>query len=139
MNEAISNKAADVEEQQGKAVEERLLQKEYKVVHKECKATIYEILYTDICGVLTVRGEISKYSKKVKPDDIQDCEFGDLEPGPCSVTCDDMCDPADMSKCVGGMTKLTREIVSQKNEFGHKCPKFVRQQVWSSQMSCQLW
>lgn len=123
MNEATAQKSADVEEQRAKSDEERLLQKEYKSVRKECRATIYEILYTDICGVLTVRGEISKYSKEVKPDDIQDCEFGDLEPGPCSVTCDDSCHPHDMSKCVGGVTILKREIVSQKNKYGHKCPK----------------
>merc|ERR1719240_2345524 len=99
MNEAISNKAADVEEQQGKAVEERLLQKEYKVVHKECKATIYEILYTDICGVLTVRGEISKYSKVVKPNDIQDCEVSEFVPTKCSVDCDDKCEGAKTPNC----------------------------------------
>lgn len=123
MNEAISDKSADVEEQRGKGAEERLLQKEFKEVQKECKATIYEILYTDICGVLTVRGEISKFSKEVPPDKIQDCEFGDLEPGPCSITCDDNCSPHNMMNCVGGTTLLTREVVQQKNKYGHKCPK----------------
>merc|ERR1719265_1407753 len=95
----------------------------YKAVRKECRATIYEILYTDICGVLTVRGEVSKFSKEVTPDDIQDCEFGELEPGPCSVTCDDRCDPLNMMNCVGGTTMLTREVITQANEHGHKCPK----------------
>jgi hypothetical protein len=82
LNEALSNKAADVEEQNAKAAEERLLQKEFDEVWGECKATIYEILYTDIGGVLVVRGEVSKFSKDVPPNAIQDCEFSDLEPGP---------------------------------------------------------
>jgi len=127
MNEAIADKAADVEEQQEKAYEEYLLQKEWLIVDKECRETIYEILYTDICGVLTVRGEVSKFSKKVPPNDIQDCEFGDLEPGPCSVSCDDRCDPKDMSMCVGGVTTLTREIITKANEYGHACPKLTYQ------------
>jgi len=125
MNEAIADKAADVEEQQEKAEEEWLLQREWLIVDKECKATIYEILYTDICGVLTVRGEVSKFSKEVKPNDIQDCEFGELEPGPCSVSCDDRCEPKDMSKCVGGITTLTREIITKANKYGHACPKLT--------------
>jgi len=127
MNEAIADKAADVEEQQEKAEEEYILQKEWLIVDKECRETIYEILYTDICGVLTVRGEVSKFSKEVPPNDIQDCEFGDLEPGPCSVECDDRCMPKDMSQCVGGITTLTREIIMKQNEFGHACPKLTYQ------------
>jgi len=127
MNEAIADKAADVEEQTEKAEEEYLLQREWLIVDKECRETIYEILYTDICGVLTVRGEVSKFSKDVPPNAIEDCEFGDLEPGPCSVSCDDRCDPKDMTFCVGGVTTLTREIIAKNNSFGHACPKLTYQ------------
>merc|ERR1719316_814103 len=47
--EATGNKNADIEEQTSKVEEERLIEKEFKEVWGECQATIYEILYTNIC------------------------------------------------------------------------------------------
>jgi hypothetical protein len=55
----------------------------------ECVATIEEILFTRICGVKKVRGEVAEHSDKVKPEDIQDCITTPLTPGPCTVPCDD--------------------------------------------------
>merc|ERR1719316_453224 len=89
--EATGSKNADVEEQAAKQEELRLNEAEFKEVWGECKATIYEILYTNICGVMTVRGEVAKFSKEVTPNDIVDCEVSDFTPELCSVTCDDKC------------------------------------------------
>merc|ERR1719159_902914 len=74
LSEAIGNKQADTQESAKKNEEHRLLEHQYKQVWGECIAVISEILFTDICGVKTVRGEVAKESKEVPPEAIVDCE-----------------------------------------------------------------
>lgn len=124
MSGATSEKASVGEDQKGKQEEQRILNKEFKNVWGECKQTIYEILFTNICGVRQVRGEISKKSTRVPPDAITDCEVSDWVPKECTKTCDDSCalkKPGDDDVC-GGTQELAREIVQKPNEYGAKCP-----------------
>lgn len=123
LSEANGQKLVAVQEQDDKNKARLLLEQEFAERWGECQAEIYEIMYTDICGVLTVRGEISLQSKKVPPNEIVDCDFGEFEPAPCSLTCDDTCNPHGGTAKCGGVQVLTREIIIQPNEFGHKCPK----------------
>lgn len=131
---ATSETSTIQEEQKVKQDELRILKKEKKNVMGECKQTIYEILYTNICGVKKVRGEISKKSALVKPDQIVDCEVSEWIPQECSKKCDDSCSkvssspspspspsPSSSSPC-GGIKLLTRTIVQKPNEYGAKCP-----------------
>merc|ERR1719161_1894240 len=124
LSEANGQKLVAVQEQDDKNKARLLLEKEFAERWGECQAQIYEIMYTDICGVLTVRGEIALQSKKVPPNKIVDCDFGEFEAAPCSNTCDDSCDPHGGTPNCGGTQILTREIIIQPNEFGHKCPKW---------------
>lgn len=153
---ATSEKAGVGEEQKSKMEEQRILNQEYKDVWGECKATIYEILYTNICGVKQVRGEISKKSKAVPPDQIIDCEVSDWVPEKCTKTCDDACDapppegpptsgpgpsPAPASflqqaPC-GGTQLLKREIVTKPNQYGAKCPTLNVSKV-CGQVACPV-
>jgi len=123
--EATANKNADLEEQAKKDEEFRLLELEYKEVWGECVAVISEILFTDICGVKTVRGEVAKFSKDVPPEKIVDCEVSDFIPLKCSVECDDECDPHGSTPNCGGMTTLVRQVIQDRNEFGLKCPQLT--------------
>jgi hypothetical protein len=121
--EATGNKQADLEEQSKKDEEHYLLEKEYKIVWGECVEVISEILFTDICGVKTVRGTVAKESKEVPPEAITDCEVSDFIPTKCSVECDDECDPHGKTPTCGGMLTLQRKVIQKENEFGTKCPE----------------
>lgn len=126
--EAISMSNSDVEEQSAKQKELRFLVKQFNAVWGECKRAISEIVFTDICGVKKVRGDISKKSTKVGcaecKDQITDCEVDEWTPGLCSVECDDLCKKdgtkPDGSVC-GGTQVLNRKVVVENNEYGVKC------------------
>lgn len=140
--EASSNNAADSEEQVKKEQEDRRVEKEYSKVWGECQATIKEILFTKICGVKSVRGELHKKSAEVKPTDIIDSEVGDWIAGECTVPCDD--------ELVGGTQLMTREVIQKKNDNGIKlpslqetikcgqfpCPIDCKQSPWDSYSTC---
>merc|ERR1719265_2372542 len=123
LSEATANKNADLEEMAKKEEEFRLLEKEYKEVWGECVAVISEILFTDICGVKQVRGEIAKFSKEVPPEKITDCVVSDFLPTDCSVPCDNKCDPHGSTPTCGGWLTLERKIIQDRNEFGITCPQ----------------
>lgn len=142
LSEATGNQQADRSESTEKATENRLLEAEFKEKWGECQATLYEILYTDICGVLTVRGEVSKYSKKVPPQEIVDCEVSDFREGECMrygkpLPCDNKCDPHGKTPNCGGIKELFRDILTTNNEYGVKCPvlKYNRK---CNQMKCPV-
>jgi len=123
--EATANKNADLEETAKKDEEFMLLEKEYKEVWGECVAVISEILFTDICGVKTVRGEVAKFSKEVPPEKIVDCVVSDFIPTECSVPCDNSCDPHGGTPTCGGWQELQRKVIQDKNEFGLNCPRLT--------------
>jgi len=148
-NEAMGHKLEDQSEQADKAKEKKILHEEFEEYWGECQATIYEIMYTDICGVLTVRGIISTYSKDVPPKKIQDCEVSEFQSGECKrdgqpVPCDDLCErdgtrktPSGQVEQCGGVQTLTREIITAPNEFGMICPKLEYTRV-CNQLKCPV-
>lgn len=126
--EATGEKNGATEEQAGKDKELRALDAKFKEVWGLCKQQISEIMFTDICGVLVVRGEVMKFSKVVGckecKDQIVDCEVDDWIPELCSVPCDNDC-TADGTKkdgtLCGGTQVLNRKVVVKNNKFGIKC------------------
>jgi len=115
--EATAQRNADSDEQLQKQGEMRDVEAQFAEVWGECMEKIHELLFTGICAVKTVRGEVAKHSKDVPPEKILDCEVGDFIAGPCSKPCDD--------DLVGGVQDLKREVISINNEFGMVCPKLV--------------
>eukprot|EP00929_Paragymnodinium_shiwhaense_P099365 TRINITY_DN609_c0_g1_i1.p1 TRINITY_DN609_c0_g1~~TRINITY_DN609_c0_g1_i1.p1 ORF type:complete len:1079 (-),score=306.41 TRINITY_DN609_c0_g1_i1:261-3497(-) len=113
MAEATSSKAAITEEQ-------KLKQKEYSEVGElhfqqsnNCKAAIREMLYTEICGITSVRNAIIKEHLEDAPKPV-DCAVSDWVAGECSSPCDE--------KLAGGKQTLTREILVESSERGTVCP-----------------
>merc|ERR1712196_127335 len=74
LNEATGRRNQVTEEQAGKDDEKDEVSKEFKKVWGNCKATLNKLIYTKMCGVRIVRGDISSKGKKFKPSDIKDCE-----------------------------------------------------------------
>eukprot|EP00747_Dinoflagellata_sp_TGD_P036150 gnl/TRDRNA2_/TRDRNA2_138301_c1_seq1.p1 gnl/TRDRNA2_/TRDRNA2_138301_c1~~gnl/TRDRNA2_/TRDRNA2_138301_c1_seq1.p1 ORF type:complete len:680 (+),score=171.14 gnl/TRDRNA2_/TRDRNA2_138301_c1_seq1:2-2041(+) len=113
--EATSNKATESDEQTQKQLESQALQKEYKKTMAACKARKEYILWTEICGVIKVRGEVLKQgSDEQKEADVTDCDVGEWIPGECSVPCD--------NSMKGGKERLTREVLTKNTKYGHACP-----------------
>jgi hypothetical protein len=149
-NEAMGHKMSDLSEQSDKNKERIILHEEFEEFWGECQATIYEIMYTDICGVLTVRGIIATHSKEVPPKEIGDCEVSEFQSGECKreglpVPCDDLCQRdgkrqipggGGLEEC-GGVQTLTREIITAPNDFGMKCPKLEYTRV-CNQIKCPV-
>jgi protein required for attachment to host cells/uncharacterized protein YegL len=148
-NEAMGHKMSDLSEQADKNKERIILHEEFEEYWGECQDTIYEIMYTDICGVLTVRGIIATHSKEVPPKKIGDCEVSEFQSGECQrnghpVPCDDLCErdgtrklPGGGVEQCGGVQTLTREIITAPNEFGMKCPKLEYTRV-CNQLKCPV-
>ena len=71
---------------------------------------------------------------KVKPID---CKVGVWAPGACSVECDGTCIYDDSDNVCGGVQTLTREVDTQPNEFGVKCPALTNQ-LFCNQIKCPV-
>eukprot|EP00747_Dinoflagellata_sp_TGD_P133924 gnl/TRDRNA2_/TRDRNA2_175267_c2_seq29.p1 gnl/TRDRNA2_/TRDRNA2_175267_c2~~gnl/TRDRNA2_/TRDRNA2_175267_c2_seq29.p1 ORF type:complete len:646 (-),score=175.60 gnl/TRDRNA2_/TRDRNA2_175267_c2_seq29:60-1721(-) len=113
--EATSSKATETDEQTQKVLEKQALSKEYRKVMAECRQRKRYILWTEVCGVIKVRGEVLKEgSAEQKEASATDCEVGNWIPGECSSPCD-----PDMK---GGMQTLTREVITINTKYGHPCP-----------------
>eukprot|EP00747_Dinoflagellata_sp_TGD_P154141 gnl/TRDRNA2_/TRDRNA2_177468_c6_seq6.p1 gnl/TRDRNA2_/TRDRNA2_177468_c6~~gnl/TRDRNA2_/TRDRNA2_177468_c6_seq6.p1 ORF type:complete len:667 (-),score=193.81 gnl/TRDRNA2_/TRDRNA2_177468_c6_seq6:222-2000(-) len=112
--EATSGKASATDEQTKKQQEEATLQKEYDETSAKCKKDMQYILFTEICGVIKVRGEVLKQgSDEQKNAPATDCELSKWVPGECSSPCD--------PKMKGGMQTLTREVITINTKYGHPC------------------
>merc|ERR1719160_700907 len=85
LTEATGSLNTDTEEQSERQSEKLMIEKEYEEVHGECEAVLHEILFTNICGVKTVRGEIAKFSTQYGPTAILDCVVTDWIPQECSI------------------------------------------------------
>eukprot|EP00747_Dinoflagellata_sp_TGD_P155957 gnl/TRDRNA2_/TRDRNA2_177627_c6_seq1.p1 gnl/TRDRNA2_/TRDRNA2_177627_c6~~gnl/TRDRNA2_/TRDRNA2_177627_c6_seq1.p1 ORF type:complete len:985 (+),score=236.36 gnl/TRDRNA2_/TRDRNA2_177627_c6_seq1:181-3135(+) len=113
--EATSTKATETDEQTQKVLEKEALEKEYKEYMNECKHRKQYIFWTEICGVIRVRGEVLKQgSEEQKTAPATDCELSKWVPGECSSPCD--------PKMKGGMQTLTREVITINTKYGHPCP-----------------
>merc|ERR1719420_66050 len=75
--EATSSKATETDEQTQKQLEKAALEKEYRTVMAECRARKRYIFWTEVCGVIKVRGEVLKQgSDDQKAAPATDCELG---------------------------------------------------------------
>merc|ERR1719203_535164 len=119
--ETIGSIQEDSQERTEKQEQYRELEKVYRKKMAECKMTIEEILYTNICAVRQVRDKLMSYSTETPPEKINDCDVEDWTPEDCSVICDDECPNSDPYKC-GGWQVLSRRIVGAPNSFGIQCP-----------------
>jgi uncharacterized protein YegL len=133
LTEATGSLNTNTEEQAERQAEKLMIEKEYEEVHGECVAVLHEILFTNICGVKTVRGEIAKFSTQYGPTDILDCVVTDWIPQECSVECIDqvLCQGADPAtgklpdpSCAGGQQNMTRNVVQNKT-LGAECPALM--------------
>lgn len=135
--EATANMNGLQEELNQKEEEARDLESEYKHHQKECHKRITEILYTDICGVRSVRTSILDKSATTKPDKVVDCEFSDWEPGECSKSCDDNCPHSSNGMPCGGIQTLTRDVIQKNNDLGVPCPA-MEYRATCNQVKCPV-
>jgi len=126
LTEATGALNANTEEQTERVAEKTMIEKEYQEVHGECVAVLHDILFTKICGVKVVRGEISKFSSAYGPTDILDCEVSDWIPQECSEQCvPEDCVPVEGGyQCDGGVQNMTRNVVQNKT-LGANCPALL--------------
>jgi len=132
LSEATGSLNTNTEEQSESIESKKMLSEEYRKVWGDCKEILHEILFTNICGTKTVRGEISKFSTEYGPTDILDCEVSDWIGEECSIECIDqvLCDGADPGKplphpsCAGGVQNMTRLVVQNKT-LGSECPALI--------------
>jgi hypothetical protein len=122
---------AHTEEQTESQASKDELTKEYDEFMGECRAVLHEIQFTKICGTMTVRGEIAKFSETYGPTDIHDCVVTDWIPQECTIECIDqvLCDGAEEGKlphpsCAGGTQNMTRNVV-QNESLGAACPALL--------------
>jgi len=115
LGDATAQATAVGEEQVKFEKEERRLTREGERIKAECKEAIHEIVFTKMCGVLNVRGNLLKdKASKIKPMDVKDCQVADWIPQACSKVCDDSLE--------GGVQVMTREIIQRNNDYGVTCP-----------------
>jgi len=133
LTEATGSLNTNTEEQAERQAEKLMLENEYEEVHGECEAVLHEILFTNICGVKTVRGEIAKFSSVYGPTDVLDCVVTDWIPQECTIECVDqvLCEGAVPGKlpdpsCAGGVQNMTRNVVQNKT-LGAECPALILQ------------
>jgi uncharacterized protein YegL len=122
--ETISNIQEDSQEKTEKTEQYHELEAAYTKKMGECKVTMEEILYTNICAVRKIRDSLLEESEVSPPEKIDDCDVEDWTPGDCSVDCDDTCPQDDPYKC-GGWQTLTRGVVTEPNEYGIQCPALM--------------
>jgi uncharacterized protein YegL len=119
--EARANMAADRAELKEKYHQKEKLDKQYYAYMALCKKRIAWILGQDMCAIKTVRNAVLENSTDCPSSKIQDCVMDSWVPEPCSVSCDDTCDPAQPFKC-GGWQLMIRKPVVPNDDCGIKCP-----------------
>jgi len=124
--ESTSTMSTEVEAQTQKQAQSETLEKVYKNTMRECKATVKQILFTEMCGIVKVRNAIME---EVGMELATDCEVSDWVPGQCSVPCDD--------KLIGGNMTLTRQIITMNNENGAACP-ILSMEIPCNQIRCPI-
>jgi len=132
----VSGSSATQQEMRQKEEEQRQIGDERRHGMTECKKSIEEILYKDVCALVTVRNAVLKTSTVSPPEKIVDCEVGDWAPGECSKTCDNTCPQPNPWEC-GGIQEFTREEIVAPNEFGARCPSLMRKRR-CNQVKCPV-
>jgi hypothetical protein len=120
--EARGNLANDREELSQKYTQKETLDLQYVKFMAACKKRIDWIFYQDMCAIKIVRNAVMENSTVCPTADIVDCQMGDWVPEECSVSCDDLCDPAKPYEC-GGWQEMKREAVVPNDDCGIKCPR----------------
>merc|ERR1719199_1144985 len=122
LGEARANLANDNEELSQKYIQKKTLDDQYVKYMAACKKRIDWIFYQDMCAIKIVRNAVMENSTVCPTADIVDCQMGDWVPEECSVSCDDLCDPAKPYEC-GGWQEMKREAVVPNDDCGIKCPR----------------
>jgi len=112
--EATSDAISDTESQTAKQKQQKQLAAIYKETMSECKETLRQILYTDICGTIKVRNQLISSTLGVTESDVVDCAVTEWIDGACSVPCN--------AGATGGIRQLTREVVVGASLYGAACP-----------------
>jgi len=110
--EATSDAIADTEAQTAKQRQQKQLEAIYQETMAECKETLRQILYTDICGTIKVRNQLIESTLKIT--DVVDCAVTEWVDGACSVPCN--------AGATGGIRHLEREVVVGASLYGAACP-----------------
>jgi uncharacterized protein YegL len=110
--EATSDAISDTEAQTAKQKQQKQLEAIYQETMTECKETIRQILFTDICGTIKVRNQLIESTLNVT--DVVDCAVTEWVDGACSVPCN--------AGATGGIRKLEREVVVGASLYGAACP-----------------
>lgn len=134
--EAKSELLAGYREMSEKEEQYRELEEVFQRRTRECKSSIEEILYTNICAVKKVRDSLMMNSTESPVEAIADCDVEDWSVGSCSVDCDDTCPQDDPYKC-GGWQQLTRAVVVPNNSYGIQCPALAMHKR-CNQFSCSV-
>jgi hypothetical protein len=111
--EATAMKAAQMDEQAAKQKEKTDVTNLFDRTMKECKDTMKQILFMEICGVLAVRNNIIAKNLPGEPTPT-DCGVGEWVAADCSVSCDD--------ELQGGVHNLAREVITMNTKRGVDCP-----------------
>jgi len=112
--ETLSMTTSETDAQTKKNKEKIALETVFDKTTAECQATMRDILFTEICGTITIRNEVLSVTKLAKHDDIVDCDFGGWITQECSMPCDD--------NLVGGIQFMEREVSVAPSKYGAACP-----------------
>jgi len=123
--EARANLAADRAELKEKYKQKTELDRQYYSYMSSCKRRIAWILGQDMCAIKTVRNAVLENSTTCPSAQIQDCVMDSWVPEPCTVSCDDTCDPQQPFKC-GGWQQMNRKPIASNDACGIKCPSTQR-------------
>lgn len=119
-----------VSQQQSKQAEQQEIRALHNTTMTDCKNTLRDIVFTEMCGIVRVRNEIiTENTAGVTAGDIVDCEVSDWVASPCSLPCDD--------NLTGGVQNLTREIISINKKNGAPCPPLVMSKT-CNQVKCPI-
>jgi len=127
--ETMAKESTNTDTQTKKLQEKGELEAIWRKTMAECRATMRDILHTEICGTITIRNEVLATALDVPHDDVIDCAFTDWVPGECSVDCDD--------EMIGGTQIITRGIIVMNTEYGAGCPKLQLQKK-CNQIKCPI-
>merc|ERR1712151_494937 len=122
LSETLAAIQAETEAQNSKDAELKQLNSIWKETMTECRNTIKQLLYTEICGTITVRNELLVNGFGLKHEDILDCEFTDWTSAGCSVPCGGEISPVD-GRAASGIEFLSREVMQTPTKlYGAACP-----------------
>mmetsp|Transcript_40152 Transcript_40152/g.87724 ORF Transcript_40152/g.87724 Transcript_40152/m.87724 type:complete len:831 (-) Transcript_40152:52-2544(-) len=131
-NEALASLSAERYEQEGvladakwdnetltaeqikRTMEWTLLEAQRTNAVAECRATVHDIVFSEMVALRTIRNEVLTRLPDYDINKFADCEVSDFVTEPCSVACDD--------SLKGGTQRFTREVITPPSPLGTSCP-----------------